>query len=96
MTGWVKWLLGAALLAGLVYLYYTEVQARGDFRASAGICACNPVSEDSGRTDQPEGRVLRTVPREIYDEWKTSIHAHAYESPFSRHTGRKINTFGSA
>ena len=26
MTSWVKWLLGAALLAGLVYLYYTEVK----------------------------------------------------------------------
>ena len=82
MTGWVKWLLGAALLAGLVYLYYTEVKPVVIFGLRPEYAHAIPFQKIPEGLTSLKAESCGQCHREIYDEWKTSIHAHAYEDPF--------------
>jgi len=82
MTRELKISLAVLVLAGSVYVYYTEVKPVVIFGLRDDYAHAIPFQR------VPEGLVSLKAEscgqchREIYEEWKTSIHAHAYEDPF--------------
>jgi len=79
---WTIILGSLAVAAGLVYFFYTEVRPavifglRSDY---ARPIAYQPTPEGIGSL---RAESCGTCHREIYEEWKTSIHAHAFDDPF--------------
>jgi hypothetical protein len=82
MWKWWKLALSAVGVAVAAYLYYTEVKPVVIFGLRDDYAHAIPFQKI------PEGLVSLKAEscgqchREIYEEWKTSIHAHAYEDPF--------------
>lgn len=72
----------AVVLVGGIYFYYTEIKPVVIFGLRSDYAKALPFQ------DVPQGLVSLKAEscgqchREIYEEWKTSIHAHAYEDPF--------------
>ncbi len=75
-------LAGAALLGGLVYLYYTEIKPVVIFGLRADYARALPYQKVPTGIDSLRAESCGSCHREIYEEWKSSIHAHAYEDPF--------------
>ncbi len=75
-------LAGAALLSGLVYLYYTEIKPVVIFGLRADYARALPYQKVPTGIDSLRAESCGSCHREIYEEWKSSIHAHAYEDPF--------------
>src|SRR5881628_491429 len=79
---WTIILGSLTLAAGLVYFFYTAVRPavifglRSDY---ARPIAYQPTPEGIGSL---RAESCGTCHREIYEEWKTSIHAHAFDDPF--------------
>lgn len=82
-------LLSAAVLAGLVYLYYTEVKPVVIFGLRADYARAIPYQEVPKGLDSLTAESCGACHREIYEEWKSSIHAHAYDDPFFQAYWRK-------
>ncbi|MDR4472641.1 MAG: cytochrome c family protein [Nitrospira sp.] len=95
MTRWLKWGLGVAVLAGAVYLYYTEVKPVVIFGLRPEYAHAIPFQKIPEGLTSLKAESCGQCHREIYEEWKTSIHAQAYEDPFFKPTGRKTRIFGS-
>lgn len=78
----VKLAIGVIAIAGLGYVYYTEIKPvvifglRSDYRQPIPLQPV-PAGLESLRAES-----CGACHREIYDEWKSSIHAHAYQDPF--------------
>jgi hypothetical protein len=75
-------LLSAAVLAGLVYLYYTEVKPVVIFGLRSDYARAIPYQEVPKGLDSLRAESCGACHRAIYEEWKSSIHAHAYDDPF--------------
>jgi hypothetical protein len=82
MTRGLKLGLGAAVLAGLVYLYYTEIKPVVIFGLRDDYAHAIPYQQVPEGLTSLKAESCGQCHREIYEEWKTSIHAHAYEDPF--------------
>jgi len=82
MKWWLKLLLGLAVISGLVYLYYTEVKPVVIFGLRSEYAHAIPFQKIPEGLTSLKAESCGQCHREIYEEWKTSIHAHAYEDPF--------------
>jgi hypothetical protein len=82
MTGGLKIGLGVVIAAGAVYLYYTEIKPVVIFGLRSDYAHAIPYQKVPAGLDSLKAESCGTCHREIYDEWKTSIHAHAYDDPF--------------
>jgi cytochrome c554/c'-like protein len=77
-----KIIIGCAVAAGAVYLYYTEVKPVVIFGLRADYAHAIPYQKIPVGLDSLRAESCGTCHREIYEEWKTSIHAKAFEDPF--------------
>ena len=78
----VKVLLGCVLAGVLVYLYYTEIKPVVIFGLRSDYAHAIPFQKIPDGLTSLKAESCGQCHREIYDEWKTSIHAHAYVDPF--------------
>lgn len=74
--------LGAVVVGALVYVYYTEIKPVVIFGLRADYARAIPHQEVPEGLDSLRAESCSTCHREIYEEWKGSMHAHAYEDPF--------------
>jgi hypothetical protein len=77
-----KILIGLLVLVGLVYLYYTEVKPVVIFGLRTDYAHAVPYQKVPEGLTSLRAESCGSCHREIYDEWKTSIHAQAYSDPF--------------
>jgi Cytochrome c554 and c-prime len=82
MTRGLKIGVCVVLAAGAVYVYYTEIKPVVIFGLRSDYAHAIPYQEVPAGLDSLKAESCGTCHREIYDEWKTSIHARAYEDPF--------------
>lgn len=78
----VKTTLGAAAIAAIGYLYYTEVKPTVIFGLRSDYRQAIPFQKVPEGIESLGAEACGACHREIYDEWKTSIHAQAYQDPF--------------
>ncbi len=78
----MTWTLTSLGLAGLVYLYYTEVKPVVIFGLRDDYAHAIPYQDVPSGIDSLRAESCGACHREIYEEWKTSIHAQAYDDPF--------------
>ena len=77
-----KMLIGLVVLAGLTYLYYSEVKPIVIFGLRSDYAHAIPYQKIPEGLTSLKAESCGTCHTEIYDEWKTSIHAYAYRDPF--------------
>lgn len=77
-----KILIGLGVLAGLTYLYYTEVKPTVIFGLRSDYAHAIPYQKIPEGLTSLRAESCGTCHKAIYDEWKTSIHAQAYRDPF--------------
>lgn len=82
MSRLIKLGLAAAFVAGAVYLYYTEIKPVVIFGLRSDYAHAIPFQEVPAGLTSLKAESCGQCHREIYEEWKTSIHAHAYDDPF--------------
>src|SRR5207247_11086798 len=82
MPNLAKILVPFAILAGLVYLYYAEVKPTVIFGLRSDYAHAIPHQEIPTGLQSLKAESCGACHREIYEEWKTSIHAQAYTDPF--------------
>jgi hypothetical protein len=82
MTKWWKIVLGAGVMAGLVYVYYTEIKPVVIFGLRSDYARAIPFQKVPAGLTSLKAESCGVCHREIYEEWKTSVHAHAYDDPF--------------
>ncbi|MGZ8375232.1 MAG: multiheme c-type cytochrome [Nitrospira sp.] len=70
------------VLAGATYLYYTEIKPVVIFGLRDDYAHAIPFQNVPKGLTSLKAESCGQCHREIYEEWKTSIHAHAYEDPF--------------
>ncbi|MEK6786984.1 MAG: multiheme c-type cytochrome, partial [Nitrospirota bacterium] len=70
------------VLAGATYLYYTEIKPVVIFGLRDDYAHAIPFQKIPDGLASLKAESCGQCHREIYEEWKTSIHAHAYEDPF--------------
>jgi hypothetical protein len=95
MNLWVKILLGVAVLAGAIYLYYTEVKPVVIFGLRSDYAHAIPFQKVPEGLTSLKAESCGQCHREIYDEWKTSIHARPTKIRSFKPTGKKTKTSGS-
>jgi hypothetical protein len=78
----VKIGLGLVVLAGAMYLYYTEVKPVVIFGLREEYAHAIPYQTVPEGLTSLSAESCGQCHREIYEEWKTSIHAKAYEDSF--------------
>lgn len=66
----------------LVYLFYSELRPTVIFGLRSDYASAIPFQQIPNGLESLEAKACGTCHREIYEEWKTSIHAHAYKDPF--------------
>lgn len=91
MTRGVKIGLSLVIVAGLVYLYYTEIKPVVIFGLRDDYAHAIPLQKVPEGLASLKAESCGQCHREIYEEWKTSIHAHAYEDPFFQAYWKKDN-----
>lgn len=69
-------------VAALVYVYYTEVKPVVIFGLRSDYARAIPYQKVPEGLDSLRAESCGTCHREIYEEWKSSIHASAYRDPF--------------
>ncbi|HEY7532322.1 MAG TPA: hypothetical protein VH681_06000 [Nitrospiraceae bacterium] len=80
---WLKnILIGLVILGGLTYLYYTEVKPTVIFGLRSDYAHAIPYQNIPEGLTSLKAESCGTCHTEIYNEWKTSIHSHAYRDPF--------------
>ncbi len=77
-----KLFAGVGLIAGLVYLYYTEIKPVVIFGLRSDYAHAIPFQKVPEGITSLRAESCGECHRDIYEEWKTSIHAHAYQDPF--------------
>lgn len=82
MTRWMKITLAGLVFAGVTYLYYTEVKPVVIFGLRDDYAGAIPYQTVPAGLESLKAESCGTCHREIYEEWKSSIHAHAYDDPF--------------
>ena len=80
---WLKRvLIGLVVLGGLTYLYYTEVKPVVIFGLRSDYAHAIPYQQIPEGLTSLKAEACGVCHTDIYNEWKTSIHAHAYNDPF--------------
>lgn len=74
--------LGLVGAAALTYVYYTEIKPVVIFGLRSDYAHAIPFQAVPAGLDSLKAESCGTCHHEIYEEWKTSIHAHAFEDPF--------------
>ncbi|HKW87027.1 MAG TPA: multiheme c-type cytochrome [Nitrospiraceae bacterium] len=82
MRRFLKIVLGGLVAVALVYLYYTEVKPVVIFGLRSDYARAISYQKTPEGIDSLRAESCGTCHREIYEEWKTSIHSRAYEDPF--------------
>lgn len=82
MTRTWKIATGCAAAAAAVYLYYTEVKPVVIFGLRSDYAHAIPYQKVPAGLDSLKAESCGTCHKEIYDEWRSSIHAKAFEDPF--------------
>lgn len=82
MSKWWKLLFGAIGVAAAAYFYYTEIKPVVIFGLRDDYAHAIPFQNPPNGLVSLKAEACGQCHREIYEEWKTSIHAHAYEDPF--------------
>ncbi|HEY7531267.1 MAG TPA: hypothetical protein VH681_00635 [Nitrospiraceae bacterium] len=77
-----KILIGLVVVAGLVYLYYTEVKPTVIFGLRSDYAHAIPYQTIPDGLTSLKAESCGSCHTEIYDEWKASIHSQAYRDPF--------------
>lgn len=78
----IKLSAGIGLIAGLVYLYYTEIKPTVIFGLRSDYAHAIPFQKVPEGLTSLRAESCGECHREIYEEWKTSIHSQAYQDPF--------------
>jgi hypothetical protein len=82
----MRWVIriavGTAVLMGAVYLYYTEVKPIVIFGLRSDYAHAIPYQNIPEGLTSLRAEACGSCHTEIYNEWKTSIHANAYVDPF--------------
>jgi hypothetical protein len=73
---------GIIVAAGSAYFYYTEVKPVVIFGLRSDYAHAIPFQKVPAGLDSLKAESCGTCHREIYEEWKSSIHAQAYKDPF--------------
>ncbi len=68
--------------AALIYVYYTEVKPVVIFGLRSDYALAIPYQKVPEGLESLRAESCGTCHREIYEEWKSSIHAYAYRDPF--------------
>jgi hypothetical protein len=68
--------------AALVYVYYTQIKPVVIFGLRSDYAHAIPFQKVPEGIDSLRAESCGQCHRAIYEEWKTSIHAHAYDDPF--------------
>ena len=77
------WALGIVGLLGLgVYIFYTELRPVVIFGLRDDFSHAIPFQQVPEGIDSLKAESCGQCHREIYEEWKTSIHAQAFDDPF--------------
>ena len=92
----VKVLLGCVLAGVLVYLYYTEIKPVVIFGLRSDYAHAIPFQKIPEGLTSLKAESCGQCHREIYDEWKTSIHAHALWIRSFKPIGKRTRIFGCA
>jgi hypothetical protein len=74
--------IAVVVLAGLVYLYYTEVKPVVIFGLRSDYARAIPLQKVPEGLTSLKAESCGQCHREIYEEWKTSIHSRSYQDPF--------------
>jgi hypothetical protein len=74
--------LTVVVAAALVYVYYTEVKPVVIFGLRSDYARAIPYQKVPEGLASLRAESCGTCHREIYEEWKSSIHASAYRDPF--------------
>lgn len=82
MTRRIKILLGLVVGAVLIYVYYTEVKPVVIFGLRDDYAHAIPFQTVPEGIHSLRAEACAECHQEIYQEWKTSMHAHAYQDPF--------------
>ena len=82
MNRGIKIALGLVMLAAVIYVYYTEIKPVVIFGLRDDYAHAIPFQKIPEGLTSLSAESCGQCHHEIYEEWKTSIHAHAYEDPF--------------
>ncbi len=77
-----KILIGLLIFAGLTYVYYTEVKPTVIFGLRSDYAHAIPHQKVPEGLTSLRAESCGSCHKEIYAEWKTSIHSQAYRDPF--------------
>jgi hypothetical protein len=77
-----KVLIALVVLTALVYVYYTEIKPTVIFGLRSDYAHAIPYQKIPEGLTSLKAESCGTCHTEIYNEWKSSIHAHAYRDPF--------------
>ena len=77
-----KILIGLLVFAGLTYVYYTEVKPTVIFGLRSDYAHAIPYQKTPEGLTSLRAESCGSCHKEIYAEWKTSIHSQAYRDPF--------------
>ncbi len=89
MSRLTKVVVGAVFAAALVYVYYTEIKPVVIFGLREDYARPIPHQAVPKGIESLSAESCGQCHREIYEEWKSSIHAYAYEDPFFQAYWRK-------
>ncbi len=82
MRRWKKSILVLLGMALLVYVYYTEIKPVVIFGLRSDYAKAIPYQEVPEGIQSLRAESCGSCHQEIYKEWKSSIHAQAFEDPF--------------
>ena len=82
MRLFAKTLIGLLIFAGLTYVYYTEVKPTVIFGLRSDYAHAIPYQKIPEGLTSLRAESCGSCHKEIYAEWKTSIHSQAYRDPF--------------
>jgi len=82
MTRWRTIAVAFLALVGAVYLYYTEIKPVVIFGLRSDYAHAIPFQKIPEGLTSLKAESCGQCHREIYEEWKSSIHARAYEDPY--------------
>ena len=82
-------IVGLVVAVGLTYVFYTELRPTVIFGLRSDYAKAIPYQATPEGIEDLRAETCGACHRDIYEEWKTSIHAHAYEDPFFQAYWRK-------
>jgi hypothetical protein len=86
LTRALKWsaLVVVLMIVGFVYIFYNELRPKVIFGLREDFAHAIPLQKVPAGIPSLKAEDCGACHREIYEEWKTSYHAKAYQDPFFR------------